>query len=206
MGTPEEVGLGDPEEVGVDGPEEASPKECIIPDGFLKNGLVAASVGAGAIHLWTAWAHSNWTKVLVFFVVVAALQLWLAAVVQWVRSIPWSLLIGGAVANAAVVVVWILTRTTGMPGYNNNSHHMDMQRILEQAANSQHLKGFVAHKETFGIPDTMCSLLEIGFIVAVLMLVRQRHRSPSGESGDDGRAAVATSVAEDSAGTGPPIG
>ena len=198
MGAPEEVGLGDPEEVGGGGAEEASPKECIIPDGFLKNALVAASFGAGAIHLWAAWAHSNWTKVLVFFVVVAALQLWMAAVVQWVRSIPWSLLIGGAVANAAVVVVWILTRTTGMPGYNRSSQHMDMAKILEQAANSQNVKGFMAHKETFGFLDTTCSLLEIGVIVAVLMLVR-RYRRTSGESENGGRAAVGTGAPQGSA-------
>jgi len=184
MGAPEEVGAGDPEEVAVGDPEEASPKECIIPDGLLKNGLVAASFGAGAIHLWAAWSHSSYTKVLVFFVVVAALQLWMAAVIQWVRSVPWSLLIGGAAANAVVVVIWILTRTTGMPGYNS-SGSMDMEKVMLQAANSQNASGFMAHKEVFGIPDTICSLMEIGIVVGVLILVRRRNRSASQESEND---------------------
>ena len=175
--------MGAPEEVGLGVPEEASPKECIIPNGLLKNVLVAASVGAGAIHLWAAWAHFNFTRVLVFFVVVAALQLWLASVLLWVRSVPWSLLIGGAAANAGVVVVWILTRTTGMPFYPK-SHNMDMDRIMERAANSQHLKGFMTHKETFGLLDTTCSLLEIAFVVGVLMLVRMKHRRAQARPAD----------------------
>jgi len=192
MGAPEQVGTGDPEEVAVEeGPEENAPaNECVIPDGLLKNGLVAASFGAGAIHLWAAWQHSNYTKVLVFFVLVAALQLWMAAVVQWVESIPWSLLIGGAVANAAVVVVWILTRTTGMPGYNS-SGSMDMEGAMVQAANSQHARGFMAHKEVFGIPDTICSLMEIGLVVGVLVLVRRRHRATAELEGE-APAAVGT--------------
>ena len=175
--------MGAPEEVGVGDPEEASPDECIIPNGLLKNGLVAASVGAGAIHLWAAWAHFNFTRVLVFFIVVAAMQLWLAAVILWVQSIPWSLLIGGAVANAGVVVVWVLTRTTGMPFYPK-SGHMDMDKIMERAANSQHLKGFMTHKETFGLLDTTCSLLEIAFVVGVLMLVRMKHRRAQARPAD----------------------
>jgi hypothetical protein len=191
MGAPEQVGTGYPEEVAVEGSEEDAPvNECVIPDGLLKNGLVAASFGAGAIHLWAAWAHSNYTKVLVFFVVVAALQLWIAAVIQWVRSIPWSLLIGGAVANAAVVVVWILTRTTGMPGYNSGGS-MDMEGVMLQAANSQHARGFMAHKEVFGIPDTICSLMEIGLVVGVLILVRRRHRADAELEGE-APAAVGT--------------
>jgi len=191
-----------PEEVGVGAPEEASPEECIIQNGLLKNGLVAALIGAGAIHLWAGWNHFDFTRVLVFFVVVAAMQLWLGAVILWVRSVPWSLLIGGAAANAAVVVIWVLTRTTGVPFYPKALGHMDMDQIMERAANSQHLKGFMTHKETFGLIDTTCSLLEIGVVVGVLMLVRMRRRCPPGESGNDATVAVGTGVAEDSAGTG----
>jgi hypothetical protein len=195
--------MGAPEEVGEGPPEEASPEECIIQNGLVKNGLVAASIGAGAIHLWAAWAHYDFTRELVFFVVVAALQLWLAAVVLWVRSVPWSLLIGGAAANAAVVVVWVLTRTTGLPGMPKATH-MDMDRIMDRAAKSQHAHGFMVHKETFGLLDTTCSLLEIGFVVGVLMLVRMRRRCQPGEFGNDGTVAVGTAVAEDSSGIGSP--
>ena len=192
MGTPEEVGVGDL--------EEASPGECVIPDGFLKNALVAASLGAGAIHLWAAWAHFNFTRVLVFFILVAAMQLWLAAVILWIRSVPWSLLIGGAAANAGVVVVWVLTRTTGVPFYPN-SKHMDMDKIMERAARTAGPShGFMTHKETFGLLDTTCSLLEIVVVVGILMLVLRRRR-PSGESVNDATVAVGTGVAEDSAST-----
>jgi hypothetical protein len=174
--------MGAPEEVVVGDPEEASRRECIIPNGLLKNYLVAASVGAGAIHLWAAWQHFNFTRVLVFFVVVAAMQLWLASVVLWIRSVPWSLLIGGAVANAGVVVVWVLTRTTGMPGYPQSSH-MDMDKIMERAAQTKGPShGFITHKETFGFLDTTCSLLEIGVVVAVLMLVLKVRRDRAADA------------------------
>lgn len=186
MGAPEEVGIGAPEE---------SPEEDTIPNGAVKNLLVAASVGAGGIHLWAAWAHSATTRVMVFFVVVATLQLWLAAAVVWVRSIPWSMLIGGAVANAGVVVVWILSRTTGVPGQPQSR---SMDQIMDAAlANPGPDKGYMVHKETFGFFDTTSSVLEILVVVCVVMLFL-RSRRQADESGIDESAAVGTDLLEDS--------
>jgi hypothetical protein len=172
-----------PEEVGMGASEEVSPEESTIPDGLVKNGLVAASLGAGAIHLWAGWAHSGITRVMIFFVVVAALQLWWAAAVVWVRSVPWSVLIGGAVANAAVVVVWILSRTTGVP-WQPKSGTMD-QIMSAAIANPGPDKGYMVHGETFGLVDTTCALLEIGVVVGVLVLFRMRRRRQRAESGID---------------------
>ncbi|MGH8990545.1 MAG: hypothetical protein ACRDZ7_03350 [Acidimicrobiia bacterium] len=194
MGTPGEVEMGTPEEVEMGAPAEASPEEeCTIPNGLLKNLLVAASVGAGGIHLWAAWAHSGITRVLVFFIVVGALQLWLAAAVVWVRSVPWSLLIGGAVVNAAVVVVHVLSRITGVPG---QPKALNMDEIMNAAiANPGPSKGFMVHSESFGLPDTTASLLEIAVVVAVVLLVRARRRSSRLESGIDETVDVGTGVA-----------
>jgi len=198
-----EISLVAPEDVGAAGPEAASPGECIIPNGFLKDGLVAASVGAGVIHVWAANAHFDFTRELVFFVVVAALQLWFAAVVLWVRRIPWSLLIGAAVANVGVVVVWVLTRTTGLPGMPKATH-MDMDQIMERASRSQHASGFMVHKETFAVLDTTCSLLEIAVVVGVLMLLwRRRQQRRAGDSGGEATAAAGTGLT-DSAATASP--
>jgi len=188
-----------PEEVGAVDPEEASPEECSIPNGLLKDGLVAASVGAGVIHVWAANAHFDFTRELVFFVVVAALQLWFAAVVLWVRRIPWSLLFGAAAANAAVVVIWILTRTTGLPGMPKATH-MDMDQIMERASKTQHASGFMVHKETFALLDTTCSLLEIVVVVGVLMLLwRKRRQRLAGDSGGEATVAVGTGVTDSAA-------
>ena len=198
MGAPEVVGAPEeesPEEVT---PEEESPEERTIPSGLLKNVLIAASVGAGAIHLWAGWAHSGITRVLVFFVVVAAVQLWLAAVVVWVPSIPWSVLIGGAVANAAVVVVWVLSRTTGVP-FQPSAQSME-DAFNAAAANPGPDMGFIVHAETFGLFDTTASVLEIAVVVAVLLLWRRRRR-PDDESGIDATAAVEADAADDSAAT-----
>ncbi len=177
-------------------PEEASPDECTIQNGFIKNGLVAASLGAGAIHVWAAWAHYELTRVLVFFVLVATVQLWLGAVILLVRSVPWSMLIGGAVANAAVVVTWVLSRTTGVPGMPKAR---SMDEIMDAAMSTPGpSKGYYIHGEGFGLYDTTASLLQVAFVVGVLMLVRKRRRCPAGESGIDATVAVGTGVPEDS--------
>jgi hypothetical protein len=179
MGAPEEFGMRAPEEA----PEEAgmeAPEESTIPDGFVKNALVAASLGAGGIHIWAAWAHSSIPRVLIFFTLVATVQLWLAASVIWVRNVPWSVLIGGAVANAAVVVVWVLSRTTGVPFQPESMASMDA--IMSRAISDPNVnRGAMAHQETFGFLDTAASLLEVGVVVAVLVLWRKR-RSQGGES------------------------
>lgn len=197
MGAPDEVGMGTQEEGAIGAPEEESPEECTIPKGLIRNTLIAAALGAGAIHLWAAWAHSGITRVLVFFTLVAAMQLWLAAAVIWVRDIPWSVLIGAAAANAAVVVVHILSRTTGVPGQPPSTGSMDT--FLDEAISTPGSQsGYMAHEETFGVVDMTASFLEVVVVVCVLMLILNRRRRPPEESEIDGTAAR-TDVAEDSA-------
>lgn len=180
MGTPEEAGLEAPEETPADVSAEA-PEESTIPDGLLKSVLIAASLGAGGIHLWAAWAHSGIARVLVFFTLVATVQLWLAAAIIWVRNIPWSMLIGGAVVNAGVIVVWILSRTTGVPFQPPSMSSMDaiMSRAISDPGTNT---GAVSHQEAFGFLDSVSSLLEGVIVVAVLLLWRRR-RSQTVESG-----------------------
>jgi hypothetical protein len=180
MGAREEIEMGAPEE---DAPEDAvmdeAPEESTIPDGFFKNALVAASLGAGAIHIWAAWAHSAIPRVLIFFTVVATLQLWLAAAVIWVRSVPWSMLFGGALVNAATAVVWILSRTTGVPFQPESMQSMDA--IMSRALSDPSINtGAMSHQETFGFLDSAASLLEVVVVVAVLVLWLKR-RSPGVE-------------------------
>lgn len=192
-----EVGARPPEEVV----ETEVSEESTIPDGWAKSALVAASLGAGSIHIWAAWAHSGIPRVLVFFTVVATLQLWLAASVIWVRTVPWSVLIGGAVVNTAVPVVWVLTRTTGVPFQPDSMLNMDAAMnaaISNPGTNS----GAMAHLESFGLPDTAASLLEIVVVVAVLVLWRKRRsQAVETETEVDETSAVGDGSAEASAGT-----
>ena len=174
-GAREEIEMGTPEE---DAPEDAGmedPEESTIPDGFFKNVLVAACLGAGAIHIWAAWAHSAIPRVLIFFTVVATLQLWIAAAIIWVRNVPWSMLFGGAVVNAATAVVWFLSRTTGVPFQPESMKSMDaiMSRALSDPSINS---GAMSHQESFGFLDSVASGLEVAAVVAVVVLWMKRRR------------------------------
>ena len=78
--------------------------------------LVAAlaSAGAGTIHLVLAEPHfDEWWGFGVFFVGAGAVQIAWAALAATYPSRQ--LLVIGAIGNAAIVFVWLLTRTTGLP-------------------------------------------------------------------------------------------
>ncbi len=183
MGAPEEAEIGTPEEAPDEIGTEEAPEEITVPDGFFKNALVAASLGAGAIHIWAAWAHSAIPRVLIFFTVVATLQLWLAAAVIWVRSIPWSVLFGGAVVNAATAVVWILSRTTGVPFQPESMKSMDA--IMSRALSDPTINtGAMSHEETFGFLDSVASGLEVVAVLAFVVLW-MKHRSQVADSEED---------------------
>jgi hypothetical protein len=173
----EEIEMEDPPE---DALLEEAPEESTIPDGFFKNVLVAACLGAGAIHIWAAWAHSAIPRVLIFFTVIATLQLWLAAAIIWVRNVPWSMLFGGAVVNAGTALVWLLSRTTGVPFQPESMKSMDA--IMNRALSDPNINtGAMSHQETFGFLDSVASGLEVVAVVAFVMLW-MKHRSQAAES------------------------
>ena len=178
MGAREEIEMEAPEEHAPEelGIEEA-PEETTLPDGFWKNALVAACLGAGAIHIWAAWAHSAIPRVLIFFTVIATLQLWLAAAIVWVRSVPWSMIVGGTVVNAATAMVWVLSRTTGVPFQPESMKSMDA--IMSRALSDPTINtGAMSHEETFGFLDSMASGLEVVAVLAVVVLwVKRRSQA-----------------------------
>ena len=94
------------------------------------------SAGAAAIHFAVANEHfGEWWLFGVFFVCVGSAQLaW--AVLALVRPRAW-LLIAGALGNVAVVAVWIVTRTIGLP-FGPDAGTAD----------------------SFGLPDIAASILE----------------------------------------------
>jgi hypothetical protein len=76
--------------------------------------LALASLGSSAIHAAVCPSHfREATAFGVFFVVIAAAQAgWAIAII--VRPSR-KLLVAGALGNAGVVAVWVLTRTVGLP-------------------------------------------------------------------------------------------
>ena len=168
MEAPEEIA---PEDTGI----EEEPEESTLPDGFFKSALIAACVGAGGIHIWAAWAHSAIPRVLIFFTVVATLQLWLAAAIIWVRNVPWSMIFVGTLANGGTALVWVLSRTTGVPFQPESMKSMDA--IMSRALSDPNINtGAMAHEETFGFLDSVASGLEVVAVVAVVVLWMKHRR------------------------------
>jgi len=81
---------------------------------YLLGGLASLSVGAAAIHFAVIFEHfAEYALYGVFFLVLSWAQLVWAAVVLWRPSRLWLWL--GAAGNALVVVVYVASRTTGLP-------------------------------------------------------------------------------------------
>jgi hypothetical protein len=76
--------------------------------------MASLSAGAGVIHLAVTGEHfaEFWLSGVFFLVVGAAQLIWVVAVL--LRPMP-ATLTAGAIGNAAVVGVWVLSRTVGLP-------------------------------------------------------------------------------------------
>ncbi len=91
---------------------------------WLRWGLVMCSVGAAAIHFVAAGAHLDHdTVAAIFLVTVAWLQV--AWAIAMARRPTHRLLVLGTL-NALVVVVWILSRTTGVPFVDQSTQPEDV--------------------------------------------------------------------------------
>jgi hypothetical protein len=81
---------------------------------YLLGGLAALSVGAAAIHFAVVFAHfSQYALYGAFFLVVAWAQLIWPAVLLWRPSRSWLWL--GLTGNALILVVYVASRTVGLP-------------------------------------------------------------------------------------------
>jgi len=114
---------------------------------YFAGGLAALSAGAAAIHFAVTFEHFN-TYLLygVFFLVIAWAQLIWAAVAAW-RLPRWWLWLGIA-GNAAVLGVYLASRTTGLPFGPDKGH-----------------------PEPFGALDVVGALLELALIAGCAALL-----------------------------------
>jgi hypothetical protein len=114
---------------------------------YLTGGLAALAAGAAAIHFAVMFEHFSESVLFgVFFLVVSWAQLiWAAVVVGWPSRL-WLWL--GAAGNAAILAVYLASRTTGVPiGPDPGS------------------------PEPFGGLDVVCGLLELALIAGCLALL-----------------------------------
>jgi hypothetical protein len=81
---------------------------------YILGGLASLSVGAAAIHFAVIFEHfTEYALYGVFFLVISWAQMIWAAVVLWRPSRLWLWL--GLAGNALVIVVYVASRTTGLP-------------------------------------------------------------------------------------------
>lgn len=119
-------------------------------------GHIAAAVatlvaGAGWIHLLAAEDHQAHTHVAAFFFVAAVLQLGWAACVLY--KVTGGLLVTGVVGNLGLALLWVISRTTGVPVVPG-----------------------VGQVEPVGIPDAAASGLELIAVAALGVLLATRTR------------------------------
>jgi len=116
---------------------------------YLLAGLAAMSVGAAAIHFAIVFEHfAEYTLYGVFFLVISWAQLIWPAVLLWRPARIWLLL--GMAGNAVVVMVYVASRTAGLP-FGPDLHHA----------------------EPVGALDVWSCVLEFGVIVGCLALLRR---------------------------------
>lgn len=113
--------------------------------------------GAGWIHLLAAENHRAHAHVAAFFIAVSLLQLGWAALVLY--DATRRLLMTGLIGNLGLVLLWVLSRTTGV---------MFVPRVQ--------------HVEPVGVPDAAASALELvaAAALSVLLTTRKGELAPAG--------------------------
>jgi hypothetical protein len=143
------------------GPPE--PPRAARVDPVLRPALALLSMGAAVIHFVVIPGHWDeyWGQGLFFIVAAVAQLLWAV----WVVVAPSRLLyLAGAVGNAAIVVLWIVTRTAGVPAGPG-----------------------AGEREAVEFADTLATVLEVLLVVGALAVARtapaRASRWPAGALG-----------------------
>jgi len=110
--------------------------------------IAALSLLAAIIHLWAAPEHfEEWWGYGTFFLAGASAQGLYAVALLRRPSRP--LLLLGMAGNLAIVILWLVTRTTGIPLLGPHAGEV----------------------EEVGSPDLACTLVEVGIVVGLGALV-----------------------------------
>src|SRR5204862_5039349 len=119
--------------------------------------LGLASVGAGVIHFLVTPEHfEEYVPFGAFFVLLGAFQIVWAVALLWKPNAM--VLLSGVAVSAAVIAVWVLSRTAGLP-------------VGPEAG----------EPEAFGLPDTLASAFEAVIVLGgsyLLLRPARRERRP----------------------------
>lgn len=135
----------------------------------LQRAAALLTAGAAFIHIGVAGQHfQEWWAAGVFFLVTAAAQLvwagWL-----WQRPAGRWVLLGGAALNVALLAVWAVSRTTGLP-----------------------FGPGAGQPEAVGVADVVTGVLEAGSVVLALVVARSSLATPGVGAARGRRAALLT--------------
>lgn len=135
----------------------------------LRLAAAACSLGAAAIHFMVMGEHfSEWWAYGAFFAVAAWVQVvWAVALAA--GHAPRPLLVLGAAGQLGIVVLWLVTRTTGLPFGPN-----------------------IGNAEAVGAADVVSCVLEVLAAAAALLLLRPVGRRPVGRTPAVAAVAVLT--------------
>lgn len=119
----------------------------------MRTALAALSAGAGIVHAAVAVNHvgTGASEEVAFFSVAAAAQLlWAGGIL--VSGARWWL-VGGALGNTALLAVWAVSRTAGLP-----------------------LGAHAGGPMAAGLPDGVCAVLQVLLVAGAALMLTQRHR------------------------------
>jgi hypothetical protein len=129
-------------------------------DGF-RYAAAAASAQAALVHNWALPPHFRewWGYGLALFLMAAAQGFYSGAVLLWPRR---SVLVAGIAGNAAILVLYVVTRTLGVPLVGPHAGQV----------------------EAVAMPDLAAAIAEAALVIALVRLLRDL---PAGASAPDRR-------------------
>ncbi len=134
---------------------------------------ILSVVGAG-IHLYVAPEHfEEWWAFGWFFLVVAAAQVATALLVLWGRALM--LIVAAIVANAGTVLVWVVSRTDGLP---IGPPVLDMTGGLADPTKGGYGTHAVGLPEPVGVLDLTATVCELLVLAALCALLPRAWRRP----------------------------
>jgi hypothetical protein len=147
--------MGTPTRTSLETQDRKGPRDPLRPNvsaSALRIGLALTSLAAGAIHFAVVSDHADEaTSMGIAFAVVAWLQVLWAVAILMSHERRW--LLAGAIGNAAIVSVWVISRTSGLP------------------------IGPATEREALGRLDLLATLLEVAIVAGCAIAIAGIGRS-----------------------------
>ena len=165
---------------------------------YILGGLASLSVGAAAIHFAVIFGHfADYALYGLFFLVLSWAQLVWAAVVLWRPSRLWLWL--GLTGNAIVLVVYVASRTTGLPAGPDRGHTepfgaLDVVGAILELALVPGCAALLAHPSLAGRPVRRrgaAAFASLAAVPALVIAVTAAVMTP-GWAGPEGPAGMAS--------------